>query len=105
MLAKVKDIDIPIQLRANMPDTALVSHRELLNTLVSEVYDEIGSYKNGKRNIEMAPEETFAPLSAEGKKVFDNPEIQYLAKGALNIDPTGKKTDERGKKKSGIIIP
>lgn len=106
MLAKIKNVPIPVQLVADMPDTALLSHKELLNTLVSEVYDAIRKVEKNPSDLPMAPGEFHPPLSAEGRRVFDNPEIQYFIKGDANVDPTGKRTDAQGNAKKGkLIIP
>ena len=96
MYAKIMGIGIPVEIRADMPDTALISHNELLTTMVSEIYDAIKDLRTGKKSLEVNPlEDNFKPLSAEGKRVFDSPEIQYYSTGAPNVDP----------KKSSIILP
>lgn len=96
MFAKIKGIKIPVELHCDMPDTSLISHRELLTTMVSEIYDELKALKTGRKNLKDHPDEDgIPPLSAEGQKVFDSPEIQYYSKGSPNINP----------KKSSIILP
>jgi hypothetical protein len=95
MFAKIKGINRPVELHCDMPDTALISHRELLTTMVSEIYDEIKHLRTGKKALKDNPDEKFKPLSDEGQKIFDSPEIQYYSVGAPNIDP----------KKSSIIMP
>jgi hypothetical protein len=103
MLAKVTGIKIPVELHCSMPDTALISHRELLNTMVSEVYDELARLKSGKKNLAAHPDQQgMPPISAEGQRIFDSPDIQYMSVGADNInplDPTSKP------KTSSIIMP
>lgn len=95
MYAKVPGIKIPVELRCDMPDTALISHNELLTTMVSEIYDEIKDLKNGRKNLADNPlEDGFKPLSAEGQKVFDSPDIQYYSLGSPNEKP-----------ESSIIMP
>lgn len=96
MFAKVPGIKIPVELHCDMPNTALVSHRELLNTMISEVYDEIRKLKSGAKNVMDHPDQDgIPPLSAEGQKVFDSPEIQYYSVGGRNENPH----------KSKIIMP
>jgi hypothetical protein len=90
MLAKIEGIKIPVELHCDMPETALISHWELLSTMVNEIYDEISALKTGKKNLEMLPD-TAPPLSAEGQRVFDNPEIQYYVPGTANVDPKASK--------------
>jgi len=98
MYAKIEGQKRPIRLLADMPDTAILSFKELMNTMVSEIYDEIQAIKKG---VITPPDDPWdidtgvGPLSQEGQKVFDSPEIQYYAKGTPNIDP----------KKGRIIIP
>ena len=88
MYAKIPGIKIPVELRCDMPDTAIISHRELLTTMVSEIYDEIKGLRTGKIPLKDNPLEAgWKKLSAEGQKVFDSPEIQYMSQGAPNVDP------------------
>lgn len=90
MYAKVPGIRRPVEIIADMPDTAILSHRELLNTMISEVADELKALRTGKKNLVDRPDEEFPPLSAEGQKVFDNDGIQYISVGAPNVDPKPK---------------
>lgn len=61
----------PAKLIADMPKTALVSHKELLSTMISEVYDEVQKIKNGERILDIAKEEIgLPPLSDEDKRLF-----------------------------------
>lgn len=93
MLAKVKGIKIPVELHCNMPDTALINHRELLTTMVSEIYDEIKHISTGQKALKDHPDQDgMPPLSEEGQKVFDSPEIQYWDRGPEM-------------KKPGLILP
>lgn len=78
MLARIKGQKRPTQLFGDMPDTALVSHRELLNTLISEISDEIRKIANGEKTPSDNPLEDWPPLSLEGQKVFDQEGIQYM---------------------------
>jgi hypothetical protein len=51
---------------ADMPKTALISHKELLNTMVSEVYDEVQAIKCGSFAPDLLDKERdWTPLSAE----------------------------------------
>lgn len=98
MYAKIPGIKIPVELRCDMADTALISHNELLTTMVSEIYDEIKGLKSGRIGLKDNPlEDKIPPLSAEGQKVFDSPEIQYMDMGQANINPNAPK-------KSSIIM-
>lgn len=79
MFAKIPGIKRPVMLIADMPDTALLSKHELLNTMISEVADEIKALRIGKKSLKDDPEEKYPPLSPEGQKVFDSPDIQYVS--------------------------
>lgn len=81
MLAKIPPIKRPIQLFCDMPDTAIISHKELLTTLISELSDEIRKIKSGEKAPPDNPLERWPPLSADGQKVFDSEGIQYLGVG------------------------
>lgn len=59
------------KLMADMPETALVSHKELLNTLVSEVYDEVQAIKNRSKSPKMLPKEhDWTPISDEDERAL-----------------------------------
>lgn len=69
----------PFYLCADMPDTAIISHRELLNTMVSEVYDEVGKIKRGEKHPDIVPDErALPPLSTEDLEAFDFNEIEDM---------------------------
>jgi len=87
MYAKIPPIRRPVKIIADMPDTALLSHRELLNTMVSEVADRIRDIKTGKFTLEDDPDEIYPPLSEEGQKIFDHDGIQYIDMGSPTILP------------------
>lgn len=96
MFAKVHGIKRPVELHCDMPDTAILSHRELLNTMVSEIYDELRLLKSGAKSLKDHPDQAgMPPLSEEGQKVFDSPDIQYMDVGAPNVNPN----------KSSLILP
>lgn len=82
MIAKIRLPNMserPFYLCADMPDTALVSHRELLSTMVSEVYDEVGKIKRGEKHPEIVPDErSLPPLSKRDLKAFDFNEIEDM---------------------------
>lgn len=92
MYAKVPGQTRPVEIIADMPDTALVSHTELLSNMVGEIADEIKKIRTGRKNLPDRPDECYPPLSAEGQKVFDSPDIQYYSVGETNVKP-------------GLIIP
>lgn len=85
MLARIPGIKRPVQLFADMPDTAIISHRELLNTLVSELADEIRKLRTGAKSLTDNPLEKWPPLSAEGQKVFETEGIQYMGAGMERV--------------------
>lgn len=77
MLAKINRR--PFYICADMPDTALVSHRELLNTMVSEVYDEVGKIKRGELHPNIVPDERMLPpLTEADLAAFDFNEIEDM---------------------------
>lgn len=78
MLARIPGQKRPTQIFSDMPDTALISHRELLSTLISEVSDEIKKIKSGEKTPPDNPLESWPTLSLEGQKVFDTEGIQYM---------------------------
>jgi hypothetical protein len=69
----------PYKIIADMPKTSLVSHNELLTTMVSELYDEVSKIKRGAKFPEMVPEELgYTPLTAEELEVFNTPDGNTL---------------------------
>jgi len=77
----------PYKLLADMPDTALVSHTELLNTMVSEVYDEVAKIKRGAYTPPLAPgEEDLTPLDDEALRL-----LSYARAGEMAEDIVGTK--------------
>lgn len=55
----------------DMPDTALISHRELLNTMVSELHDEVSAIRRGIKSVEFLPEERdWTPISEDDKNLL-----------------------------------
>lgn len=58
-----------VKLAVTMPDTALVSHKELLNTAVSELYDEVKKIRSGQKSPPMMPNEfDMTPMTDEEKR-------------------------------------
>lgn len=90
MYAKLPNHKRPVEIIADMPDTAILSHRELLNTMISEVADELKALRTGRKGLADRPDECFPALSLEGQKVFDNDGIQYMSMGADNVNPNPK---------------
>lgn len=93
---------------ADMPNTALISHRELLNTMVTEVYDEVKAIRCSRKVPGLLPaEKDYTPLSAEDERVLgintleeairDNPFAVLNPIPDISVNPTVKKPD-------GIII-
>lgn len=75
----------PYKILADMPDTALVSHTELLNTMVSEVYDEVAKIKRGALFPPLAPgEEDLTPLTDEQLRM-----LSYDRAGEMAEDIVG----------------
>lgn len=92
---------------ADMPSTALVSHRELLNTLVSEVYDEVKAIKRKLKTPPTLPQEKdWTPLSEDDKRLLgidsvddamrDNA-LHYIASAHIPDVSIEKKPDEKPK--------
>lgn len=99
MYAKIAGQKRPTRLQCDMLDTAIISHNALLSTMVNEIYDEIKDIRTGRKTPPDDPwDEGRQELSAEGQKVFDSPEIQYMSVGAPNVNPNAPK-------KSSIIMP
>lgn len=78
MYAKIPGINRPVMLIADMPDTAILSHKELLSTMINEIADEIKALRTGRKAVKDDPTEIHPPLSYEGQKVFDSEDIQYM---------------------------
>lgn len=85
LLAKIPGQKRPTQIFADMPDTALISHRELLTTLISELSDEIRKIRTGEKTPPDNPLESYPPLSIEGQKVFDTEGIQYMGPASESV--------------------
>lgn len=90
MYAKIDGQKRPVEIIADMPKTSLVSHRELLTNMVNEVADEIKKIRTGRKSVQDRPDENYPPLSLEGQKVFDSPDIQYISMGEPNVNPKPK---------------
>lgn len=83
MLAKINGR--PYKLIADMPDTSLVSHNELLTTMVSELYDHVAKIKRGSISPQIAlGEDLLTPLSDEELSVFN-----YSRMGEMVEDQLG----------------
>lgn len=77
----------PYKLLADMPDTALVSHTELLNTMVSEVYDEVAKIKRGAYTPPLVPgEESLDTLDDEALRL-----MSFERAGEMAEDLVGNK--------------
>lgn len=104
MLAKIKGVKTPVKIIADMKDTALASHSELVSTMISEIYDEIRKVERGQKNLEIAPGENHPPLSDEMLKIFHNDDdIHFFIPGAKNVDPRGVKTDADGRPRKFLL--
>lgn len=69
----------PYKMTADMPTTALVSHKELITTMVSEVYDEVKKIKAGAISPPLFPgEEEFPPLTYEDLQPMQFKEIEDM---------------------------
>lgn len=56
---------------ADMPLTALISHKELLNTMVSELYDQVTGIKAGRIVPDSLPaEKDWTPMSDEDQRML-----------------------------------
>jgi hypothetical protein len=76
MYAKIPPIKRPVKIIADMPDTAILSHAELLNTMIGEISDEIRKIKK-TAHVDDDPYEVFPPLDADGQRIFDHDGIQF----------------------------
>ena len=63
LLAKINGK--PYKMVADMPNTALVSHNELLTTMVSEIYDYVRKIEKGTISPDCLPSEAHLPPLTE----------------------------------------
>lgn len=74
----------PYKLLADMPDTALVSHNELLTTMVSEVYDEVAKIRRGAYSPPLVPgEEELLPLGDEELRLLSYEHVGEMVEDNL----------------------
>lgn len=102
------------KLAVTMPDTALVSHRELLNTAVSELYDEVKKIKSGQKTPPMMPSDyDNTPMTEEEKRslgvstiedaLMDNP--LAIIESNVSLKNPIKLEQPKPKEGSKLIIP
>jgi hypothetical protein len=94
---------------ADMPETALISHKELLNTMISEVYTEVQNIKNRVISPKMlSAEQDWTPISDEDERALGINTIEEMIgdspKQILELDALNKPVNLPTKKSPPKLV-